>query len=252
MAHTIGIGSVVKHTQFDSQPAVVLSEDGAYWELKEVESGKPHKWNQAYCVSVEEPEIHIGSYVENIGSAVNRGTRGYVVNDKPHAAIPMWDIHDKAVNGKQIGTWYKKSCRLVGHDKVLAVKPQHYNPCGEIPIGTPKGELNVISCGRQHDKSTAFAEAMKYSDHILATRYEQFNNTSEEDTTMKLLIQDKVTINGADSTGMTDDTLIQTIRDAEVQIEEYKAIKAKSNAITARITQLEDGVTRLVAILDKK
>jgi len=244
MAHTIGIGSVVRHTQFNSKPAVVLSEDGTYWNLKGVESGKPHKWNKNYCVS---EEIYIGGILDLSN-----------VKEEPAKYVPRVGDFIVHKDGRAVrGMVYKVSDEFVYfHDG----KGADCNWQIDRAIEDTTVRM-VVQKPRQAGKSTAFDEAMRYSQHIIGnmanlaifdTRQDKFiNKPSEEDKSMELLIQDKVTINGADSKNMTDDTLIEFIRQAEDQITSFKAIKAKSNAITAKITQLEAGVVRLVAILDK-
>jgi len=287
------IGDHVQHSCSDTgnRTAIIidvvrgmLSSSRPRWHIRYLDNKAEGQWLQCYTVR-NPPNIHIGSYVKNIGGSINKDKRGYVVGETNGTTHPMFHVEDKPVDGKHIGTWFQKSCVPVSDkirgkhadtiivddikddwwnmtDKLLAIKPEHYNPCKELHLGgIRRGEsLQLIAKGRQYGKSTAFAEAMKYANHIMDNMVEttkpedylrHFETKSEEDKPMQLLIQDKVTINGCDAAKLSDDTLIENIRQAEDQINSYKAIKAESNAITAKIKQLEAGVVRLVEILDK-
>lgn len=58
--------------------------------------------------------------------------------------------------------------------------------------------------------------------------------------------------NGAEVSTLKEEFLIETIRQLEADIESYKTIKTKSAKIAKKIAELEEGLAKIVEILDSK
>jgi hypothetical protein len=81
------------------------------------------------------------------------------------------------------------------------------------------------------------------------------HHTNPEETnpmSYTITITDKTLVNDNDVAEMSDDELIQCIRDAQLQVERLMAINVTSKRIEAKVANLRAGVERLVEILDSR
>lgn len=110
--------------------------------------------------------------------------------------------------------------RITRHGVVADDTPESQNPCAEIILGQPQ------PC-------------------VLAPEPEK-----EEPMYNTVEIKTITYINNADVTKLTDEQLIDAIKTIENEIAALKAVKTKSTKITAKITEAQDTLAKVVAVLD--
>ncbi len=84
---SIGVGSVVLHTEFHSRPALVLAKDGdEHWVLQGVESGSHHRWMKKYCEL--EGSIRRNPYAAYVTSSLSNLIDPPIIEEKLHYNNP--------------------------------------------------------------------------------------------------------------------------------------------------------------------
>lgn len=102
------------------------------------------------------------------------------------------------------------------------------------------------------DNADKYHISMRLLAEHAASQPIQSTETKEETTMTTITIKNVTLINNTDVSTMTDDQLINAVRQLEQEISHYESVKTESKKIKAKVADLHTTLAKVVEVLDAR